>query len=109
MQRGFQLLILLALTACFTRDATAQNAFTWQQIREKFEASNPTLHAGQIGIDESHAQEVTAYLRPNPNFGFSIDQLDPFSTNPYRPFAAALPLVSFDYLHERRHKRELRL
>lgn len=110
MHRGFRfLLILLAVTNCFTRRAAAQNAFTWQQIREKFEASNPTLHAGLIGIDESHAQEVTAYLRPNPNFTLSVDQIDPFSTNPYRPFAVALPLVSFDYLHERRHKRELRL
>jgi len=89
--------------------AVAQTAFTWQQIREKFEAANPTLRAGQIGIDESKAQEVTAYLRPNPNGSFSVDQLAPFSGNPYRPLSLALPLFSFDYLHERRHKRELRL
>ena len=39
----------------------------------------------------------------------SLDQLEPFSGNPYRPFTAALPILAFDYLHERQHKRELRL
>ena len=45
----------------------AQQVLTWPEVRAKFEASNPTLRAGQIGIDESKAQEVTAYLRPNPD------------------------------------------
>jgi cobalt-zinc-cadmium efflux system outer membrane protein len=39
----------------------------------------------------------------------SVDQFEPFSGNPYRPFGFLLPFVSFDYLHERQHKRELRL
>jgi len=38
-----------------------------------------------------------------------LDQLDPFTVNPYRPLAYAFPLLSFSYLHERQHKRELRL
>jgi cobalt-zinc-cadmium efflux system outer membrane protein len=110
MHRFFRHLVaIVAMLSWFGKEAAGQTAFTWQQIRDKFEASNPTLRAGQIGIEESRAQEITAYLRPNPNFNFSLDQLDPFSTNPYRPLGAALPLVSFDYLHERRHKRELRL
>jgi len=109
MYRCFRLCILLALANCLILSVAAQNTFTWQQIREKFEAANPTLRAGQIGIEESRAQEVTAYLRPNPSANFSIDQIDPFSSNPYRPFAFALPFFSFDYLNERRHKRELRL
>jgi len=87
----------------------AQQALTWPEVRAKFEASNPTLRAGQIGIDESKAQEVTAYLRPNPDVTGAIDQLDPFSGNPYRPLGYAFPLVSASYLHERAHKRELRL
>ena|SRR5215469_14453633 len=44
-----------------------QRALTWPEIRDKFEAANLTLRAGQIGIDESRAQEITANLRPNPN------------------------------------------
>jgi cobalt-zinc-cadmium efflux system outer membrane protein len=35
--------------------------------------------------------------------------LEPFVPNPYRPFSQALPSASISYLHERRHKRELRL
>jgi len=87
----------------------AQNIFTWRQIKERFEETNPTLRAARIGIDESKAQEVTAYLRPNPDITTTIDQIDPFTTNPYRPLTNALPFLSASYLHERQHKRELRL
>ncbi len=87
----------------------AQQSYTWEQLREKFLATNPTLQAARIGIEESHAQETTAYLRPNPDFTAGIDQIDPFSTDPYRPFTNLFPYMSFDYLHERAHKRELRL
>ena len=82
---------------------------TWQQVKDKFEADNPNLRAGQLNIQESKAQETTAYLRPNPNLTAGLDQLDPFTGSPYRPFAYVFPLVAFDYLHERQHKRELRL
>ncbi len=89
--------------------ALAQQTFTWQDIRDRFLAANPTLQAARLGIEESHAQETTAYLRPNPDFTATFDQIDPFTTNPYRPFGALLPGMSFSYLHERAHKRELRL
>ena len=82
---------------------------TWQQVRDQFEASNPSLRAARMGIDESKAQEITAYLRPNPDVSMLLDQIDPFSSNPYRPLSYTLPLISASYLHERQHKRELRL
>jgi len=97
---------------CVSEVALAQKTLTWQQVRDEFEKSNPTLRAARIGIDQSRAQEVTAYLRPNPDITTSIDQINPFSKNPidkYSPFSEALPYVSASYLHERRHKRELRL
>ena len=97
------------IAAMLTTRVSAQTAFTWQQIKERFEATNPTLRAGQIGIDESKAQEITAYLRPNPDFTSTLDQIQPFNGNPYRPFGNALPLFTANYLHERQHKRELRL
>jgi cobalt-zinc-cadmium efflux system outer membrane protein len=95
----------------------AQTAFTWQQIKDKFEATNPTLKAAQLNIDESKTAEITANLRPNPDVTGSIDQINPFSTQPspngggtsYRPFDFAFPSGSVSYLHERQHKRELRL
>jgi cobalt-zinc-cadmium efflux system outer membrane protein len=105
------------LAAGLAPAAFAQQAFTWARIKEKFEAENPTLRAGKLNIDESKAQEITAYLRPNPEFTAGIDQINPFSTQPppsggpdvYRPFAYAFPDGSVSYLHERAHKRELRL
>jgi cobalt-zinc-cadmium efflux system outer membrane protein len=108
---------LLLLTGCCASDGQAQQVFTWQQIKDKFEAANPTLQAGRIGIDESKASEITAYLRPNPNLTGSLDQINPFSTQSsptsggsgYRPFAYTFPSGSLSYLHEREHKRELRL
>lgn len=90
--------------------AHAQAALTWEQVKQQFIAANPTLMAGQINIDESKAEEITAYLRPNPNFTISTDQIQPIPAGmPYRPFTYAFPSVVFDYLHERQHKRELRL
>jgi cobalt-zinc-cadmium efflux system outer membrane protein len=93
----------------------AQSAFTWQQIKDRFEAANPTLKAAQINIDESRAAEITAYLRPNPDLSGTIDQINPFATiasatgaSVYRPFTNALPYGSISYLHERANKRELR-
>jgi cobalt-zinc-cadmium efflux system outer membrane protein len=95
----------------------AQTSFTWQQIKDKFEAANPTLKAAQAGINEARAAEITAYLRPNPSFTGTLDQINPLTTIPssvpgnsvYRPLANALPYASLSYLHERNHQRELRL
>ena len=90
--------------------AHAQTPLTWEQVKQKFISANPTLMAGQINIDESKAEEITAFLRPNPNFTISTDQIQPIpSGGPYRPFTYAFPAIVFDYLHERQHKRELRL
>jgi len=102
---------LLLLAGCFAPVAFAQQVqtFTWQQLRARFEADNPTLQAGKLNVDESRAQEITAYLRPNPDFTLLFDQVDPFTPNPYRPFQFTQPVLSFSYLHEREHKRELRL
>jgi cobalt-zinc-cadmium efflux system outer membrane protein len=90
--------------------ALSQKALTWEEIRAKFEAANPTLGAGQIGIDESKAQEITAYLRPNPSFNLTADgtQVTP-RKGVWRPFAGTYETPGISYLHERRHKRELRL
>ena len=87
-----------------------QQTLTWEEVRAKFEAANPTLRAGQIGIDESEAQEITAFLRPNPNFTLSTDgtQIVP-SKGVWQPLTGTEFATIFSYLHERQHKRELRL
>jgi outer membrane protein, heavy metal efflux system len=102
---------LLAVAAALAQtQIQAQTALTWEQVKQKFIAANPTLMAGQINIDESKAQEITAFLRPNPNLTISTDQIQPIPADaPYRPLTYAFPSIVFDYLHERQHKRELRL
>src|SRR5271165_7536697 len=98
------------LVATLMENGFGQKALTWQEVRTKFEAANPTLQAGQIGINESRAQEITAYLRPNPTVGLLADQIDPFNGGPpHGPFAYLLSVANISYLHERQHKRELRL
>lgn len=101
---GFLLGVILPASAF------AQQALTWQDVRDRFEKSNPTLRAGLIGIDESKAQEITAFLRPNPNFTLTADgnQVNR-NKGVWRPFAGTYETPSISYLHERRHKRELRL
>ena len=91
--------------------AEAQNkSLTWEQVRERFETSNPTLIAGRLNVDESKAQEITAFLRPNPTFTVSADgtQIVPHK-GVWQPLAGTFETPSISYLHERQHKRELRL
>ena len=88
----------------------APKPLTWEEVKARFETNNPTLRAGEIGIDESKANEITAYLRPNPTLTILADQIDPFSGGPsHGPFAYFLTSATVNYLHERQHKRELRL
>jgi outer membrane protein, heavy metal efflux system len=99
----------LLFASCLRQSAFAQQSFTWEQIKEKFAAGNPTLKAAQLNIDESRAAEITAFLRPNPDFSLSADgtQLTPYA-GVYRPFAGTQISPAMSYLHERQQKRELR-
>ena len=83
---------------------------TWDQVRQRFEQNNPTLQADQLNIDESKAEEITAFLRPNPQFTLSSDgtQIAP-RNGVWQPFSGTNAVTAFSYLHEREHKRELRL
>lgn len=102
----------LFLILLLGRIATAQAAqpLTWQVIRSRFEANNPTLLADKLNIDESRAQEITAFLRPSPQFTMTVDgtQITPYK-GAWRPFAGTFESPSISYLHERQRKRELRL
>ncbi|MDP9054655.1 MAG: TolC family protein [Acidobacteriota bacterium] len=89
--------------------AQETQTYTWEQLRDRFEQSNPTLRAGKLNIDESREAEITAFLRPNPDLTLSTDgtQLTPYQGQ-YRPFAGTQYGPALSYLHEREHKRELR-
>ena len=88
----------------------AQQALTWDQVKAKFEQVNPALKADADNVDEMKAEEITAYLRPNPQFTFSVDgnQVAPHN-GVWTPFKGTTEKPNFSYLHERGHKRELRL
>jgi cobalt-zinc-cadmium efflux system outer membrane protein len=87
----------------------AQQALTWEQVKAKFEAANPALKADALNVDEMRAEEITAFLRPNPQFTASADgtQIAPHD-GVWQPFKGTDVVPSLSYLHERRHKRELR-
>jgi len=89
---------------------------TWEQVKAKFEAANPVLREDQLqNVDEMKAEEVTAYLRPNPQLGLSSDgtQIAPHTIagmgTHWQPLAGTQLVPSISYLQERQHKRELRL
>jgi cobalt-zinc-cadmium efflux system outer membrane protein len=100
--------VLLPIAVSAQRTGTAE-AFTWDQIKAKFEASNPTLKANQANIDESKAEEITAFLRPNPEVSLAADgtQLTPLD-GVWQPIKGTTLTPGISYLHERDHKRELR-
>ena len=104
-----RLMIGIGIGASIASGGLAQKTLTWDDAKREFEAGNPTLRAGRIGIQESRAEEITAFLRPNPDLTMSLDQINPFTGNPYRPFANTFPFLAGSYLVERQHKRQLRL
>jgi len=100
---------LLLVVGCL-HGAGAQTSYTWDQIRSKFEADNPALKADQANVDEMQAEEITADLRPNPQFSLTADgtQIAPHE-NIWQPARGTFVVPTLSYLHERDHKRELRL
>jgi len=99
---------LFILLGCGLK-AGAQQALTWEEVRNRFEAGNPTLLADKLNIDESKAEEITAFLRPNPTFSLTADgtQIAP-ERGHWKPFAGTFESPGISYLQERQHKRYLR-
>ena len=83
---------------------------TWEQAKAKFEAVNPVLKSDQASVDEMKAEEITAYLRPNPQFTMTADgtSIAPHDKT-WQPLRGTFLSPNVSYLHERDHKRELRL
>jgi len=96
---------VIALVCLVAGPATGQ-PLTWQDVRNRFISANPTLQAARIGVEESRAQEITANLRPNPQFTAAYDYLHPFRSS--ESTVDAQPSVAFSYLFERMNKRGLR-
>ena len=88
----------------------AQQPLTWDQVKARFEANNPALKADADNVDEMRAEEVTADLRPNPQFNTTVDgtEIAP-NDGHWQPLQGTFVEPGISYLHERDHKRELRL
>ena len=98
---------MLLLIATYSH---AQESLTWDQVKSEFESENPALKADALSVDEMRAEEITAYLRPNPQFTAAADgtQIAPHD-GVWQPFKGTDVVPTLSYLHEREHKRELRL
>ena len=108
---GFLFFLFAGLILLLTpHEASAQQGLTWEQVKAKFEVSNPTLRADSLNVDEMKAEEITAFLRPNPQFTASTDgtQIAP-NQGHWTPLSGTQYQGNVSYLHERDHKRELRL
>ena len=109
MKRIISLSAMAAVLLLVPLNAAAQG-LSWEQVKARFEANNPSLKADQLNVDEMRAEEITAFLRPNPQFTLSQDgtQIAPHN-GVWTPLRGTYETPSFSYLHERQHKRELRL
>lgn len=112
----FRFLIPILATVCASSSAQTEKpalptsqVWTWQEVKDHFEQNNTTLMAAKLNIDEMKAQEITAHLRPNPNFTLTADgtQITP-SHGVFQPFAGTFVSPGISYLFERRNKRNLR-
>jgi outer membrane protein, heavy metal efflux system len=92
-----------------TPSSTAQ-VWTWDTVKSNFEIQNTTLMAGRLNIDELKAEEITAFLRPNPQFSLTVDgtQIAP-NHGEWKPFSGTFESPGISQLFERRNKRHLRL
>src|SRR5579859_168379 len=99
------LLVGLILAFCralvVAQGAPNPTALSWDQVKGRFESANPTLKADAINVDEMKAQEITAFLRPNPQFTLSSDgtQLAPHG-GVWQPTKGTQLQTNFSYLHE---------
>jgi outer membrane protein, heavy metal efflux system len=113
MKHIFPSLTALSAAALFLflpPPASAQPGLTWDQVKARFEAANPALKADALGVDEMKAEEITAFLRPNPQYTLLIDGTQLFPHHGvWQPLSGTEIQNGVSYLEERDHKRQLRL
>jgi cobalt-zinc-cadmium efflux system outer membrane protein len=108
-RRAWRALACLLILGALSTGCLAQRPLGWDEVRERFRTNNPTLIAGRASVEETRAQEITAYLRPNPDFTMTADgfQVGP-NDGVWRPLSGVVLTPGVSYLHERQRKRELR-
>jgi outer membrane protein, heavy metal efflux system len=105
-KQSWSLSAILLVVLCLK--SYGQEQWTWDKVKDRFEANNPTLRAGRLTVDEAKANEITANLRPNPQLNVVLDQFPVFNPSMLGPNSAQwTPTVT--ELIERQGKRQLRL
>ena len=106
---AWRALVYLLIPSGLSTAGWAQRPLSWEEVRERFRTNNPTLMAGRASVEESRAQEITAFLRPNPDFNLTADgfQVSP-NDGVWRPLSGVVFTPGVSYLRERQHKRDLR-
>src|SRR5260370_26354545 len=98
---------IAGFSAAFAGAQGSPNAasLSWDQVKARFETANPTMKADALNVDEIRAQEITAFLRPNPQFTLSSDgtQFAPHD-GVWQPTKGTQLQTNFSYLHERQRK-----
>jgi cobalt-zinc-cadmium efflux system outer membrane protein len=98
-----------AIVGCCAANLAAQTPLSWADVRTRFVANNPTLRAAQFDVDESRADEVTAYLRPNPDLSLGGIHVNlagvPEGAGRFQNLTTGF---SLGYQIERARKRQLR-
>src|ERR1700761_3022821 len=69
-----RLCLAVFLAGFFVSGANAQQGYTWQQVKDKFEAANPTLKDYESNVLEMKPEYITSYLRPKPQLTYSMDE-----------------------------------
>lgn len=101
--------LAVVLWAVASAAASAQHPLSWDEVKARFEAANPALQADASSVDEMRAAEITAFLRPNPQLGATVDGMQIARHNGvWQPLTGTFVTPTVSYLHEREHKRELR-
>jgi cobalt-zinc-cadmium efflux system outer membrane protein len=108
-RRFWRALSFTLICAGFCGRAFAQKPLSWDEVRDLFRKNNPNLIAGQIGVQETQANEITAGLRPNPILSTVNDQFRVFSPGKLDAWNSAQWTQTVTQLFERRNKRGLRV
>lgn len=66
--RWARFFIWMYLLACGSSASSAQQRLSWEQIRDLFLNANPTIRAQAQSVQSNRGSEITAGLRPNPQF-----------------------------------------
>jgi outer membrane protein, heavy metal efflux system len=102
------LFVLIGVAGAQTPQARPPSSISMDDAVRIALAYNQSLRALRLNIDQNRAEEITAALKPNPNFTALVDTIPLFAPQMIR-FNTQIYSESLAYTYERGGKREKRL